>query len=314
MMTQDSVFVGIDVSKDRLDVFALGEAFQVDNGKAGIKALQKWLRAFSGRDVYLAVEASGGYEAPVLQTLARAGHTIYRVEAGRVRAFARAMGRYAKTDPIDAQMIARYLEVGHDRLVAYKSEPELEQLAELVRYRRSLIERETALRASADRRRDPVVTKVAQRELARVKIDLREIEKAIAACIAAKPDLADRDKILQSAPGVGPVLAATLVSELPELGGTDSRSIAALVGVAPYDDQTGRTRRPSRCRAGRGQVRKVLYMAALAAIRAGNNRFKRTYEILTGKGKKPKVAINAVMRKMIVILNAMLKQKAVWAA
>lgn len=313
-MSQDAVFVGIDVSKDRLDVFAAGEAFQVDNDKAGIKALQKRLKAFAGRALYLGVEASGGYEAPVLQTLARAGYTIYRVEAGRVRSFARSLGRFAKTDPIDAQMIAQYLGVAHDRLVAYKSDPELEHLAELVRYRRSLVERETALRAAADRRQNPVVTKIAQRELTRIKSDVREIEKAIAACIAAKPVLAERNKILKSAPGVGAVVASTLVSEVPELGNTDSRSAAALIGVAPYDDQTGRTRRPSRCYAGRGQVRKVLYMAALAAIRAGNNQFRSTYDRLMSKGKKPKVAINAVMRKMVVTLNAMLKNRTEWAA
>jgi transposase len=313
-MTQDAVFVGIDVSKDRLDVFVAGEAFQVENGKAGIKALQRKLKTFAGRQLCLAVEPSGGYEAPVLQTLACVGYTIYRVEAGRVRAYARALGRHAKTDSIDAKTIADYLKAAHEHLVAYTSEPELEKLAELVRYRRSLVERETALRASSDRRRNPVVTKLAERELARIKNDLAELEKAIASCIAAKPDLAERDKILRSAPGVGPVLAATLVSELPELGTTDSRSIASLVGVAPFDNQTGRTRRPSRCRAGRGQVRKVLYMAALAAIRARNNRFKSFYEHLTGQGKEPKVAINAVMRKMIVTMNAMLKDKTVWAS
>lgn len=313
-MTQDAVFVGIDVAKDRLDVFVASETFHVDNSKAGIRALQKRLGGFAGRELCLGVEASGGYEALVLQALSRAGLRIYRVEAGRVRSFAKALGRHAKTDPIDAQMIARYLEVSHDHLVAYKAQPGLEHLAELVRYRRSLVERETALRASADRRRDPVVARIAKRELARLKADLREIETAIAARIAAEPELAQRDRLLQSAPGVGPVLAATLVSEMPELGETDGRSIASLVGVAPYDRQSGRSRRPGRCRAGRGQVRKVLYMAALAAIRAGGNRFSRTYEHLIGRGKPAKLAINAVMRKMIVTLNAMLKDHAAWAA
>jgi transposase len=313
-MTRDTVFVGIDVSKDRLDVFVEGETFHVENSKAGIKSLQKRLGAWAGRELCLGLEASGGYEALVLQILAHAGLTTYRVEAGRVRSFAKATGHHAKTDPIDARMVARYLETCREHLVAYKPQPGLEHLAELVRYRRSIVERETALRASADRRRDPVVAKIAKRELARLKADLREIERAIAARIAAEPDLAQRNRILQSAPGVGPVLAATLVSEMPELGETDSRSVAALVGVAPYDRQSGRSRRPGRCRAGRGQVRKVLYMAALAAIRTGGNRFSKTYEHLTRRGKPAKLAINAVMRKMIVTLNAMLKGDAVWAA
>jgi len=312
-MTQETVFVGIDVAKDRLDVFVAGETFHVENGKAGIKTLHKRLKAFTGRQLRLGVEASGGYEAPVLLALAQAGLSIFRVEAGRVRAFAFALGQHAKTDPIDAQMIARYLEASHDRLVPYKPQPGLECLAELVRFRRSLVERETALRSSADRRHDSLVVKVAKRELARVKGDLREIEKAIAGRIAADAELAKRDEILQSAPGVGPVLAATLASEMPELGAIDSRSAAALVGVAPFDRQSGRSRRPGRCRAGRSQVRKVLYMAALAAIRKGKNRFSKAYDSLVARGKLAKVAINAVMRKMIVTLNAMLKANAVWA-
>lgn len=306
-MTQVDVFVGIDVSKDRLDVFSTaGERFSVANDAAGRAALA--LRIAGARAAGL--EASGGYEAPVLKALAQAGLATYRLDPAQVRAFARSRGQRAKTDAIDARMIALCLSACRDTLRPFVDDAATARLAALAAFRRRLVGHKAALAGSDDRREDPLLQHLAAEQEALLAAQIAGLDAEIATIIAATPELSDKAARLRSAPGVGPVLAATLLASLPELGRVGSRQIAALVGVAPYDRQSGRSARPARCAAGRRQVRNVLHMGVLAAIRARKSPFQTTYARLVAAGKPPKLAIAAVMRKMIVILNATVRDDA----
>lgn len=309
-MTQVDIFVGIDVSKDRLDVCSTaGQRFSVTNDPAGRAALA---RRISGARA-AGLEASGGYETPVLKALAQAGLAAYRLDPAQVRAFARSRGQRAKTDAIDARMIALCLSVGLDGLKPFTDDAATARLAALSAFRRRLVAQRAGLAGSADRIDEPVLEQLAAEQDAMLADQIARLEAEIAATIAATPELSDKAVRLRSAPGVGPVLAATLLASLPELGRVGSRQIAALVGVAPYDRQSGRSTRPAHCAAGRRQVRHVLYMGVLAAIRAAKSPFRDTYARLIAAGKPAKVAITAVMRKMIVILNAMIRDNATFA-
>lgn len=303
-MTQTEVFVGIDVSKERLDVFSTaGERFSVANDAVGLERLAA--RVSGARAVGL--EASGGYEVPALKALAQEGVAVYRLDPAQVRAFARSRGQRAKTDAIDARMIALCLCAGLDDLTPFACNAATARLAELAALRRRLVGQKAALAGSADRASDAFVRALMAELEATLAALTARLDAEIAVAIAAEPSLREKAAHLRSAPGVGPVLATTLLANLPELGRVGSRQIAALVGVAPYDQQSGRRQRPARCAAGRRQIRNVLYMAALAAIRAQKRPFFQTYERLRAAGKPAKLAITAIMRKMIVVLNAMLR-------
>jgi len=251
----------------------------------------------------------------VLKALAQAGLAVYRLDPAQVRAFARSRGQRAKTDAIDARMIALCLRAGLDTLKPFADDAATARLAALAAFRRRLVAHKAALAGSADRIEDRVLQGLMAEQDAMLATHIARLDAEIAATITATPDLADKVVRLRSVPGVGPVLAATLLASLPELGRIGSRQIAALVGVAPYDRQSGRSARPARCAAGRaGTVRNVLYMGVLAAIRAQKSPFRQTYARLRAAGKPPKLAITAVMRKMIVILNAMIRDGAPFAA
>lgn len=312
-MPQERIFVGIDVSKDRLDVHVHGgAAFALGNSDHGLRALVRTLAAAPGAPA-VALEASGGYEMPALHALAAAGFAVWRLDPARVRAFAKSLGRKVKTDPVDAQVIAHCLEATADRLAPWRPDPETERLAALVRFRRRLVEHAAALGGDSDRPVDPLIGRIAREARLALQRASAELDAAIRTMIRTTPRLDHRARILASAPGVGPVLTGTLIAELPELGAGSSRQLAALTGVAPYDHQSGRHRRPSRCAGGRRAVRRALYMGALGAIRAANNPFAAAYHRLIARGKPAKVAIVAVMRKMIVTLNAMLRNDTAWA-
>lgn len=310
-MTQPDLIVGIDVSKDRLDVFvSSGVSFMVANSTSGVQEL---VQRVQGARAF-ALEASGGYEALALHALAQAGLSVYRLDPGRVRSFARGLGQRAKTDAIDARMIALCLAAGIADLHPYQSDAATQTLAELVALRRQFVGDLTGLAGRVDRARAELVRELLAEQAATLRNMITRLDARIAETVAGDDALARKAARLRSAPGVGPVLAATLTAGLPELGQIGSRKIAALIGVAPYDRQSGRRAKPGRCAAGRGHIRKVLYMAAMAAIRAGKNPFARTYQHLTGLGKPAKLAIVAVMRKMIVVLNAMLRDDRAWHA
>lgn len=314
MMTQFETFVGVDVSKDRLDVcvWPSGEAFSVANDAAGRKALAGRISGL-GRAA-TALEASGGYERAALKAVARAGVPVWRLDAAQVRAFARGLGTKAKTDAIDARMIARCLAAVAADQAPWREDAAAERLAALVGYRRKLVAESSGQKGYADRVDEPLVARMVKIRITALKLQIARLDKEIAAVIAAEPGFARRAADLTSAPGVGPVLASTLMAELPELGRLDGRQAASLVGVAPFDRQSGRSMRKGRCRGGRRSVRNILYMAALSAIRSRRNRFKDAYDRLLAAGKPPKLAIVAVMRKMIVTLNAMARSNTPWAA
>jgi transposase len=297
--------IGIDVSKARLDVSILenGRHLAVGNDAAGIAALAD--RLDLGAPDLVIMEASGGYERLPHRLLSECGMRVAVVNAARVRDFARASGLLAKTDRLDAAVIAHYgafarpapsLPVSGARQV----------LAELLAYRCQLTVEITARSQQLGHLLTPALRQRAEAALARLGAERLEIARLIRHTIAAEAELAKTYALLTSMPGVGPVLAATLLAELPELGTLDRRQIASLAGVAPIAKDSGlkHGRRP--IRGGRKQVRTVLYMAALSTSRTAS-RGAACYRRLVAAGKPPKLALIALMRKMLTTLNAMLR-------
>ena len=307
-MTQDGVFVGIDVSKVRLDVAVVdGEAWSVGNDRAGWTELIARLRRLAPSGIGL--EPSGGYERGVTEALIAARLSVRRVEPGRVRRFAEALGLKAKTDAIDARLIARFIQTLPGRSV--RPDPRAQALAELVDARRALCEEQVRVRNQAEQLRDPMLRRMARRRLTRLRADVTLLEQRLAHSIADDPELADRDRRLRSVPGVGPVLAWTLLAHLPELGQLTHKQIAALVGVAPYDRQSGAFKGRSMIRGGRTVVRNVAYMAALTGAR--HNPVLRAMKLrLAEKGKPAKVILVALVHKLMTILNAITRDQTEW--
>jgi transposase len=308
-MAQDAVFVGIDVSKVKLDVHVhpSGESFSIDNDAAGIKQLGIKLTRLSPNGV--ALEASGGYEKAAAKGLFAKGLPVYIVDPAQVRFFARALRRRAKTDPIDAAVIARCLAATITELRLFAPDPAAERLAALVNYRRRLIAEKTGLLSYRDVADDRTVRALVARQIASLALRIATLDKSIAVCVAEHAAFAAQARLMRSAPGVGPVLAATLIAELPELGRLDRRRIASLVGVAPHARQSGQTDRGGKCTGGRRSVRNVLYMAVLSAIKAKAPVLSSFYARLRQSGMAFKPAIVSVMRKLITIINAMVRDQ-----
>jgi len=309
-MAQTDSIIALDVSKDRLDCLDAdtGEVFQVENSVSGRATL---VRRCRGRTVQLVLEASGGYERPVIHDLCGAGLSVRLVDPRKVRLFARASGRWAKNDRLDAEMIAAYARVipGSDRQV----DPAQERLAELATYRRQLLAEQTMVANQAETLRDPELRRLSARRLASLKAQLARLDNRIAEHIDASPPLADRARLLQSIPGVGPVLCTAFLAFLPELGQLTRHQVAALAGVAPMDNDSGRRKGARSIYGGRPALRAVLYMAALAATRC-NPTLAVFYKRLRDAGKKPKVAIVAVMRKLVIMANALIRDQRAYAA
>jgi transposase len=309
-MAQDEVFVGIDVSKARLDVavYPTGETFQVANDREGRAELVRRLGKLKPEAIGL--EASGGYEREAIKALTKAGLPVRRLNPLRVRQFAQACGLLAKTDRIDALLIARFIATLPTR-EAERNEA-VERLAELVTARRQICDEIVRASNQAEQTTQPLLRRLARRRIDRLKGDLVVLDKALQAAVQADPELAGKDQLLQSVPGVGPVFSQTLLALMPELGRLTNRQAAALVGVAPYAFDSGVMRGQRHIFGGRKAVRDVAYMAALAAARH-NPVLKAFRQRLIAAGKKPKVAIVALMRKMITILNAILRDRLPWA-
>lgn len=301
--------VGIDVSLDRLDVAIRpgGTCFCVSNDAAGWAELVTRLRR---REILaIGLEPSGGYERGVMRALLAAGFSVRRINPNQLRQFARAGGALAKNDRIDARLIADYVAVMPTRPT--QRHPAIEQIAEIVTMRRQLCDQHVALENQAGHLEDAMLRRLAKRRLARIEADVALLDKRLAELVAAQPYLAQRFRLLCSMPGVGATLAYTLLALLPELGQLGRRQIAALVGLAPYDFDSGKFRGQRHIYGGRMAVRNALYMPALAAFRF-NPALRVLHRRLVAAGKKPKAAIVAVMRKMIVILNAMLRDTSAW--
>lgn len=304
------MFVGIDVSKDRLDVHLRpsGEAFAVTRDAPGLDGLVERLVAHAPSLVVL--EATGGFEQTVAAALAAASLPLAVVNPAQVRAFARATGRLAKTDRLDAALIARFAE-------QVRPEPrpvpdaQAAALAELVSRRRQVVE---MIGMESNRRRqarNPRVLRGIDRTLAALQAALTELDTEIGGDVRRTPAWREAEDLLTSVPGVGPITARTLIAELPELGTIDRRRIAALVGVAPVNRDSGAMRGRRAIAGGRTGVRNTLYMAAMTAIR-WNPAIRAAYERLRARGTPPKAALVAAMRKLLTVLNAVLRSRAPW--
>jgi transposase len=306
-MPNDKVhFVGIDVSKDKFDVAIYGEkgCAEAANNKKGIAKLVRQM--CDCKPELIVVEASGGYEECLVLALFKAGLPVALVSPQRVRQYARAKGRLAKTDPLDAQLLAEYGKAIQPRLFVGKSE-ERKQLSALVGRRNQL---NAMLQAEKNRLRaqSGAIRTSLEQVISCLAAQLKQIDQEIRALLQAQTDLQAQEKILRTAKSVGPVTAATLLADLPELGQLDRQEIAALVGVAPMNADSGKKRGYRKTKGGRPEVRRTLYMATLTGIRY-NPVLKPHYEQLRKRGKEKKVAITACMRKLLVILNAMMRDQ-----
>lgn len=306
-MIHDPLFIGIDVSKARFDVFVhpAGERFSCLASPAGIADLVQRLGGFGPCAV--ALEASGGYERKLADGLHAAGIEVHILAPARVRGFARAIGQMAKTDAIDAAMIARYLATVHARLCPYRPDPDRSRMSALAAHRRRLVAEKSALLSQLDTEDEPMVRTLIGERLHTIAQDLMRLDSAMRQLLAQTPPLKRRYDRLCRVKGVGPVLATTLLADLPELGGVSAKAIAALLGVAPHARQSGTSNRPGRCCGGRKHLRDIAYMAVLSAIKAKDPVLAGFYHRLRGKGKPFKLAMVASIRKLITILNAIAK-------
>lgn len=306
----DAIYVGIDVSKDRLDVAVrpTGESFAVARNGAGIDELIERLAAISPRLV--AIEATGGFETIVAAGLAGAGLPVVVVNPAQVRAFANALGKRAKTDPIDAKVIAHFAEATKPQLRQLPDEM-TRLLADLVARRRQIVEMIAAESQRARRVSNPRLKKSMARLHKALEKELSELDGDIGDHVRGTPAWAEKEDLLASVPGIGPTIARSLIAEMPELGTLDRRQIAALAGLAPWTRQSGQWRGKSFVGGGRANVRRVLFMGAMVAARF-NPTLKLFRDKLVAAGKPKLVAIIAVARKLLTILNAILRDKAPW--
>lgn len=305
----DTIVVGIDVSKDRLDVHVhpAGNAFAVSRDAAGIEALIVRIAPLAPRLV--AVEATGGFETVVAASLAAAALPVVVINPAQVRAFAQALGRRAKTDPIDAAVIARFVATTQPELRPLP-DAATRALADLVARRRQIIqmivaERQREKRAAARTRKSIV------RLLKALTAELAVLDQDIDAAVRGSPAWRAKEDLLASVPGIGPAIARTLLAEMPELGTLDRRQIAALAGLAPWTRQSGQWRGQSFIGGGRAPVRAVLFMGAMVATRF-NPVLKAFHQRLIAAGKPKMVALIAVARKLLTILNAILRDQRPW--
>ena len=303
-------FVGIDVAKDRLDVHVRpqGDAFAVARDGEGLESLVARLRGLAPALVVL--EATGGYETVVASALAAAGLPLAVINPRQIRDFARATGKLAKTDALDAQAIARFAEAIRPPARAVPGE-EAQALGELVARRRQIVEMMTAERNRRAQARQSRIVRAIDRHLALLQKELSDLEQDIDGAIRKSPAWQADADLLASVPGVGKATVRTLIAELPELGTLDRRTIAALVGVAPINRDSGTLRGRRTIAGGRKTVRSALYMSVLVAIRH-KLPLDATYRRLLAAGKKPKVAITACMRKLLTLLNAILRDRTPW--
>jgi len=306
----DFIAVGIDVSKDRLDIAVRpgGEAFTVERNGAAVEQLADRLPTLAPHVV--ALEATGGFETIAAATLAAAGLPVVIVNPAQVRAFAKAIGQRAKTDPIDAAVIAHFAEATKPQVRPLPDEA-TRLLADLVARRRQIVEmigaerqREKRITAAHLRKSIERLVRALEKELAGLNTDIDDT-------VRGSPVWHAKQDLLKSVPGVGRVIASTLIAELPELGRCDRREIAALAGLAPFTRQSGQWRGKSFIGGGREVVRTALFMGAMVAMRS-NPVLKAFYDRLVAAGKPKMIAIIAVARKLLTILNAIVRDNRPW--
>jgi transposase len=306
----DAIVVGIDVSKDRLDVHMhpAGESFAVARDAEGLDALTARIGPLGVQAV--ALEASGGFEAVVAASLSAAKLPVIIVNPAQVRAFAQALGKRAKTDAIDAAVIARFVEATKPQI---RPLPDKDTclLASLVARRRQIIQMIVAERQREQQLPTRNLRRSAARLIKALQKELDVLDRSIDGAIRDSPIWRHNEELLKSVPGVGPITARTLLAEMPELGNLTRREIASLAGLAPWTRQSGRWKGKSFTGGGRASVRPVLFMAALAAKRC-NPILQAFHQRLIAAGKPKMVALIAVARKLLTILNAILRDKLPW--
>jgi transposase len=305
----DSIVVGIDVSKNQLDVHILGkdEWFSVPRDADGLAALVERLLPLCPRAI--GVEATGGFETFAAAGLAGAGLPVVVVNPAQVRAFANALGRRAKTDPIDAFVIARFVQATAPEIRPLP-DAETRLLADLVTRRRQIVAMIGAERQREKHAPDRVKKSIA-RLVSALQRELDSLDADIDDAVRGSPVWREKENLLASVPGVGPKIARTLLAELPELGTLDRREIAALAGLAPWTRQSGQWRGKSFISCGRASVRTALFMGAMVAARH-NPALKAFRDKLVAAGKPKLVALVAVARKLLTILNAILRDQKPW--
>jgi transposase len=306
-----AIYVGIDVAKAQLDIAVRPSAEQwvSPHDEEGITALVARLHAL--RPTLVVLEATGGREAALAAALATAGLAVAVVNPRQVRDFARAVGQLAKTDALDAQVLARFAEV-----VRPTPRPlpdvQAQELSALLARRRQLVAMRTAERQRLDTA-VPAVRRHIQRHLAWLEQELSDLDRHLHEAIQASPLWREQEDLLRSVPGIGPTTALTLLAEVPELGHLDRKAIAALVGVAPLNCASGTLRGRRLVWGGRARVRAILYMAALVATKH-NPTIRAFYQRLCAAGKPKKVALTACMHKLLLIANAILRRRTPWCA
>jgi transposase len=314
MMAQnDRVVVGIDVAKDKVDacIRTLSQLRTFESTAEGRRQLVAWLRRHKVGKA--AMEASGGYERDWAKALREAGLEVRIVDPKRVRSFARSAGRLAKNDAIDAEMIAWFAETfGEAPAQAYDAARD--KLVQIVNARQALLDVQTELQNRGEHAAPEVVQKMQARLLKKIALEVAKLEAAIAAMIKTTAHFTELSEIIESVPGLGRGTSAGLIAAMPELGQVSNKAAAALLGVAPYDDDSGKRRGERQIKGGRRKVRNLFYMACLGAATQHNPVLKAFYRRLIAKGKEKKVALVACMRKLIVILNIMIARGEKWDA
>jgi transposase len=306
----EPLFIGIDVAKDTFHVASRPASINISlpNNSTGTKQLIKTLQPFTVSLVVL--EATGGYERPIVAELLEANFKVVVASPRQVRDFARGIGEFAKTDPIDAAVLARFAQVVQPK-PKLPASPETGELADLVRRRRQLLDLRVQESNRSQLALHPKVRKSVRKMIKTLDYQIAELDRIIEEHIKSDDDFRKKDEILRSTPGVGPGTSAMLLSQLPELGQLNRQQIAALVGVAPYDCSSGRFAGKSRIWGGRKDIRCTLYMAALSAKRF-NPAIHRFANRLAEKGKVFKIVITACMRKLLIILNTMIRNQTLW--
>ena len=314
MMAQNNlVVVGIDVAKDKVDacIRSLSRRQTFPSSAQGRSKLIAWLRRYKvGKAV---MEASGGYERDWAKTLREAGLLVRVVDPKRVRNFARSAGQLAKNDAIDAEMIAWFAET-FDQATCQACDVQRERLTQIVYARQALLDVQTELQNRGEHSVPDVVQRVQMRLLKKIGAELATLEAAMVAMVKATPRFTEIAEIIESVPGLAEITSAGLIAAMSELGQVSNKAAASLLGVAPYDDDSGKRRGERHIKGGRRKVRNLFYMACLGASTRHNPVLKAYYRRLIAKGKEPKVALTACMRKLIVILNTMIARRQKWDA
>jgi len=294
--------MGIDVSKETLDVFFLNQHQQFENSSSGFKKIIKKLKTFA--DVLVVMESTGGYERPLAQSFAKSNIPVAIINPRQIRDFAKSLGILAKTDSLDSKVIALFAEKIQPKAnVAYDESQN--RLTELNSRRRQLVDMITAEKSRKDKV-SPEMQKSIKRIIKQLEIELKKVNDSIDRLVKQNSEYARKAELLQTITGVGAVTANCMIAELPELGKASAKEISALAGVAPLNRDSGKMRGKRMIFGGRATVRNSLYMATMVATRF-NTKIKSFYQYLCTKGKAKKIALIACMHKLLIIMNAMIR-------